>query len=316
LRLAHAVADALVLGPLRDRVGLARLRAGYTAGAAIAPDTMRFFHAHGVHLKNVYGSTEAGIVAMHRDDRIRYETVGSALPGCEIRIADDGEILVRGPMVFAGYYQDSEATRSRFRDGWYATGDAGHLDDGQLVYWDRVSELLELPDGTRFSPQHIEVRLRFSPYIKDVMVVGARPRAFVSALVVIDGDTVGKWAERERIPYTTYVDLSQRPEVRALVRREIERVNRALPDYARIRRVVVLHKEFDADEAELTRTRKLRRSLLEERYRELLDGVYGNADRIGVSAAVVYRDGRKGVVAANVFIDDLAADAVGATRGR
>jgi long-chain acyl-CoA synthetase len=145
--------------------------------------------------------------------------------------------------------------------------------------------------------------------------VGARPRAFVSALVVIDGDTVGKWAERERISYTTYVDLSQRPEVRALVRREIERVNGALPDVARIRRVVVLHKEFDADEAELTRTRKLRRSLLEERYRELLDAVYGGADRIAVSAAVVYRDGRKGVVAANVFIDDVATDPVGAARG-
>jgi long-chain acyl-CoA synthetase len=316
LRLAHAAADALVLRPLRDRVGLARLRAGYTAGAAIAPDTMRFFHAHGVRLKNVYGSTEAGIVAMHRDDRVRYETVGPAFPGCEIRIADDGEIVVRSPMVFAGYYQDPEATRSRFRDGWYATGDAGHLDaDGHLVYWDRVSELLELPDGTRFSPQHIEVRLRFSPYVKDVMVVGARPRAFVSALVVIDGDTVGKWAERERIPYTTYVDLSQRPEVRALVRREIERVNAAVPDVARIRRVVVLHKEFDADEAELTRTRKLRRGLLEDRYRELLDAVYGGADRIGVSAAVVYRDGRKGVVAANVFIDDVATDPVGAARG-
>jgi long-chain acyl-CoA synthetase len=149
-----------------------------------------------------------------------------------------------------------------------------------------------------------------------VKVVGARPLGFVSALVVIDGDTVGKWAERERIPHTTYVDLSQRPEVRALVRREIERVNRALPEVARIRRIVVLHKEFDADEAELTRTRKLRRSLLEERYRELLDGVYGGADRIGVSADVVYRDGRKGVVAANVFIDDVATDAVGAARGR
>lgn len=316
LRLAHTVADALVLRPLRDRVGLARLRSGYTAGAAIAPDTMRFFHAHGVRLKNVYGSTEAGIVAMHRDGRIRYESVGSAVPGCEIRIAEDGEIVVRSPMVFAGYYQDPEATRARFRDGWYATGDAGHLDDdGHLVYWDRVSELLELADGTRFSPQHIEVRLRFSPYVKDVMVIGARARPFVSALVVIDGDTVGKWAERERIPYTTYVDLSQRPEVRALVRGEIERVNRGLPEVARIRRAVVLHKEFDADEAELTRTRKLRRSLLEERYRELLDAVYGSADHIRVSAAVVYRDGRKGVQAADVFIDDVVMDPVDAARG-
>ena len=175
--------------------------------------------------------------------------------------------------------------------------------------------ILRLPDGTRFSPQHIEVRLRFSPYVKDVMVLGAHPREFVSALVVIDGDTVGKWAERERIPYTTYVDLSQRPEVRGLVCGEIERVNRGLPDVARIRRVVVLHKEFDADEAELTRTRKLRRSLLEERYRELLDAIYGGADRVTVSAAVVYRDGRRGVVAANVFIDDVAAEPA-AARGR
>ncbi len=317
LRLAHAVADALVLRPLRDRVGLAHLRSGYTAGAAIAPDTMRFFHAHGVRLKNIYGSTESGIVTMHRDEAIRYETVGALFPGCELRIADDGEILVRSPMVFAGYYRDPEATRTRFKDGWYATGDAGRLDgEGHLVYWDRVSELLELPDGTRFSPQHVEVRLRFSPYIKDVMVVGARPRAFVSALVVIDGDTVGKWAERERIPYTTYVDLSQRPEVRALVRREVDRVNRELPEVARIRRVVVLHKEFDADEAELTRTRKLRRGLLEERYRELLDAVYGGADRLTVSAAVVYRDGRKGTVAATVCIDDVAADAVAAVGAR
>ncbi len=250
-----------------------------------------------------------GIISMHRDGDIRYETVGKVFEGNEVRISEDGEIMVRGPMIFAGYYKDPEGTKKKFRDGWYLTGDAGYIDEeGHLIYWDRVEELIELPDGTKFSPQFIEVRLRFSPYIKDVMVLGGKDKPFVSAIITHDYENVSKWAEKRRIPFTTYTDLSQKPEVIELLLKEVERVNRALPDSARIRKFVSLHKEFDPDEAELTRTRKLKRSPLEEKYKGLIDAIYSGASRYRVSAQVTYRDGRKGVVETDVLINDVPVE--------
>ena len=306
LKFLHRIMQLTVFRPLKDQIGLLNLKSGYSAGAAIAPETMELFHKYGVNLKNVYGATEFGVVCLHRDGDIRYETVGRVLDGFEVSISEGGEILVKGPSTFVGYYKDPEGTAKKFMDGWYCTGDAGYIDKGgHLIYWDRVEELLELPDRTKFAPQFIEVRLRFSPYIRDVMVAGGGDKPFVSALINIDYENVGKWAERKRIPYTTYVDLSQRPEVRELMLKEVTRVNRLLPIAAKIKKFVSMHKEFDPDEAELTRTRKLKRTLLEDRYQELIDAMYQDEEIIMLRAPVTYRDGRKAVVEAKVFVNEV-----------
>ena len=306
LRILHAIMWLLVLRSLQDRLGLSKLKAGYTAGAAIAPATMELFHALGVNLKNLYGATEMGVVTLHRDGDIKFESVGIALDGCELKIAENGEILAKGPSIFTGYYKNPEATREKFKDGWYCSGDAGSIDgDGHLIYWDRISEILEIADGSKFSPQFIEVRLRFSPYIRDVMAVGGKERPFVSAIVNIDYANMGKWAEKRHIPYTTFVDLSQKPEVRELIRKEIEAVNRIIPETVRVKRFISLHKEFDPDEAELTRTRKLKRELLEKRYEGLIDAIYRDEESYKVKTEVTYQDGRKGMMEAAVFINKV-----------
>ena len=306
LRFINLLMRFMVFRPLRDKVGLLNIKTGFTAGAAIAPETMELFHSFGVNLKNMYGSSEFLILSMHRDGDIRCETVGKVLDGCEAKISEEGEILAKGPVTFTGYFKDPEKTAKKFKDGWFCSGDAGYIDkEGHLVYWDRVEDLIGLPDGTKFAPQFIEIRLRFSPYIRDVMVVGGEDKPFVSALVNTDYGNVWKWAERERIPYTTYVDLSQRPEVRELILKEVQRVNRVLPDSAKIKRFVSMHKEFDPDEAELTRTRKLKRELLEGRYQQLIDAMCQDEEVIVLKAPVTYRDGRKGIVESKVFVNEV-----------
>ena len=293
LRLKRALADLLVLRKLRDHLGLARMRHAYTGGAAMGPDHLRFFHAIGVNLKQIYGQTEiAGISVVHRDGDVRYDTVGTPIPETDIRIAADGEILSRSPSVFTGYYKDAEATARTLSDGWLHSGDIGFLDDhGHLVVFDRRKDVMTLADGGRFAPQYLETRLKFSPYIKDAWVLGDR-RDAVTAVVCIDAAVVGKWAEDNHIPYTSYAELSQKPEVQALVRDAVLHVNKSLPAAARIQRFVNLHKEFDADDDELTRTRKLRRAFLEERYQAIVDGLYSGADEISLDTTVTYEDGR------------------------
>lgn len=238
----------------------------------------------------------------------------------EIKIAEDGEILVSGPSVFQGYYKNPEATaKAVLTDGqgrrWFHTGDAGTLDaDGHLIYLDRLKELITLAGGEKYSPQYLEGRLKFIPYIRDVMTVGGavegrgEARPYVTALINIDFDNVGRWAEKRGIAYTTFVDLSQKPEVYALIQNEVEQVNRSLPPPARIRKFVLLHKEFDADEGELTRTRKLRRKQLSERYQDMIAAMYGGGDSVRVRAAVRYRDGREGVVETSVRVAALSWD--------
>lgn len=293
LRLAYRLADLLVLRKLRDHLGLSRVRRAYTGGAALGPDHLRFFHALGVNLKQIYGQTEiAGISVLHRDGDVRYDTVGLPIPETEIRIAPDGEILSRSPCVFKGYYKMPEETARTLRDGWLHSGDIGFIDDrGHLVVFDRRKDVMTLADGSRFSPQYLETRLKFSPYIKDAWVLGDRREA-VTAVICIDAGVVGKWAEDRHLPYTSYAELSQKPEVLALVREAVEHVNRTLPAAARIRRFVNLYKEFDADDEELTRTRKLRRAFLEERYQEIVQGLYGAACEIHVETTITYEDGR------------------------
>lgn len=303
LAVLYRLADFTVFRPLRDRIGFTRNRVAYTAGAAIAPDMMRLFHAIGINIKNLYGSTEASLVSLHQDGDVRYETVGVPFDGCEVKISEAGEILVRSEGVFTGYYRNPEATRKVLRDGYYHTGDAGLIDKKHLVYLDRLEEMIELSDGNTFSPQYTEIRLRFSPYCKDAVVFGGPNKPFVSAILNIDYDNVGKWAEKRKIGYTTYIDLSQKKEVRELLKTIVSNVNSVLPEYARIKAFVSLHKEFDADEAELTRTRKLKREPIEEKYKDILMGIYEQKENIKVESQVAYRDGRIGTVRTEVIVN-------------
>jgi long-chain acyl-CoA synthetase len=305
-RLLYGLGEVAVFQPLRDKLGLSRLRSAYTSGAALSPDAVRFFRAIGVNLKNLYGSTEGILHSVHRDDDLKFGSVGRPAPGVEIKIAADGEILIRSASVFVGYYKDPEGTVETLRDGWFHTGDAGYIDeDGHLIYLDRVKDLLELAGGEKFSPQYIEGRLKFSPYIRDVMAIGGADKAYVTTIIIIDFDNVGRWAEKRGLAYTTLVDLCQKPETYDLIRADVERVNRALPPPARVRKFVLLHKEFDPDEAELTRTRKLRRGFMEDRYTEVVDTMYAGGEQVQVRAEVKYRDGRTGVLETAVRIMTL-----------
>jgi long-chain acyl-CoA synthetase len=288
---------------------MSRLRSASTGGAALGPDVFRFFHAIGVPLRQIYGQTEiSGISCIHRGDDIRFHTVGQPIPGTEVRISDRGEILSRSAAVFSGYYKNPEATRETLDEqGWLHSGDAGHIDeDGHLVVLDRLKDVLSLADGTRFSPQFIENRLKFSPYVKEAVVIG-KDRPFLTALVCIDSGTVGKWAEKRKISYSTYTDLSGKREVYDLVKKEIDTVNETLPSAARIRKFVLLYKELDADDEELTRTRKVRRAFVEERYRKIVSALYGDEERIAIDTTIKFQDGKTARIQANLSVRRLEA---------
>ncbi len=305
-RILFLLADLIVFRALRDKVGLSHLRRTYTGGAPISPSILQYFQAIGVDIKLSYGLSETGMLTVAPDDYLKWETCGPTLPGVEIKLSEEGEILVRNPNLLVGYYKDPETTAKKLKGGWFHTGDFGHFDeDGQLIVIDRMEDLKELSGGRRFSPQYCETRLRFSPYIKDVLVVGGEDKPYATAIVNIDLDNVGRWAEARRIPYTTFVDLSQKPEVIELIRKDIQRVNKALPEWARIKRFANLHKEFDPDEAELTRTRKIRRTFIEDRYRYLIDALYSDKTELMVEAPITYRDGRKGVIQTAIKLTTL-----------
>jgi long-chain acyl-CoA synthetase len=302
-RAVQALGERLVWRGLRDNLGLSGLRVGYTAGSAVSPDILRYFQAIGVNIKQIYGSSEMGLVTAHRDGDIRPETSGVPLPGAEVALSPQGEIRVRNPGMFVGYYKDEGAFRRKFQDGWYCSGDYGYIDEqGHLIVIDRMEDLRPLKGGKKFSPQYPEVRLRFSPFIKEALAVGGEACDYAACLVNIDLGNVGRWAEAHRIPYTTLADLSQKPEVIALIREEIRRVNRTLPEEARIKRFINMAKEFDADEAELTRTRKLRRTFLEERYRALIQALFSNREEVDVETVIEYRDGRKGTMKRSICV--------------
>jgi long-chain acyl-CoA synthetase len=306
-RLQWYIADALVHRALRDHLGLARIRNAYTGGSAIGPDHFRFFHAIGVNLKQIYGQTEiAGISVLHRTDDVKLDTVGKPIPETEIKIAEDGEILSKSPAVFKGYYKNDEATAKTLRDGWLHSGDSGFIDpDGHLVFFDRSKDIMILSDGRKFSPVFAESRLKFSPYIKDAWVIG-HERPYVTAVICIDYGVTGRWAESKGIAYTSYQELSQEPRVLELVRQAVERVNQGLPEVARVRRFVNLFKEFDADDDELTRTKKLRRGFLEERYRLIVEGLYSDAPEVRFETGITYEDGRTQKIDTLLKIVDVA----------
>ena len=307
LRLLGRLANWAVFRKLRDHLGLSRLRNAYTGGAAIGPDHFRFFHAIGVNLKQIYGQTEiAGISVVHRTDDVKGDTVGKPIPETEVRISPEGEILSRSPSIFKGYYKMPEETARALKDGWLYSGDSGFIDDdGHLVFFDRTKDIMVLADGSRFSPMYLESRLRFSPFIKDAIVVGDR-RPFVAAIVCIDSTVVGKWAEERAIAYTSYQELCQKPEVYGIVEDAVRQANRGLPKSARIRRVLNLFKEFDADDDELTRTRKLRRAFVEERYRQIVEALYQQGDSVHVDTAITYEDGRTARIKIDLRIVDVA----------
>ncbi len=306
-RALHGLSYWLLFRPLKDKLGLSAVRFAVTGSSVLSLDTFRLIHAIGIELRQNYASTEAGLISCHGKGEIAFESVGRPALGVEVRITDEGELLVRSDCMFSGYHKNPEKTAAVLAGGWCHTGDAVNVNEkGHLIFLDRLEHLGELRSGVKYAPQYIEGRLRFSPYIKDAMVIGGKDRDFVSAIVNMDFSMVGKWAERNRLNYTTFVDLSQRQEVADLVQKDLRRVNSYLPEGARVRKFVLLHKEFDPDEAELTRTRKIRREYVEKRYHDLIGGMYGGSDEIKVQASVTYRDGRQGTVSTGIKIRTVA----------
>lgn len=310
-RLAGRLADWLVARPLRDRLGFVNLKAAVNSGAVLSPEIFERFDALGVSIRNVYGFTEVGIVSATRGER-RFDSVGrpleSPLAGepLEIRIQDD-EIRIRGGVIFDGYFQRPDLTAEKTTPGgWFRSGDAGYFDDdGYLVYLDRLSDLRRLATGESFAPQYLETRLRLSPYIRDAMVVGDETREAVTALIDIDYDNVSRWAEEGALEFGTHADLSQIAEVRELIAEEVADVNESLPDASRIRAFVNLFKPLDPDEGELTRSRKIKRDVVESRYERLIAGLYDGSTEIDADIEIVLQDGRKRRVSATVILHRL-----------
>jgi long-chain acyl-CoA synthetase len=307
LRVATALGEFFVYGPVRDQLGLRRAKWALTGGAPLGPDTFRFFRSIGVNLKQVYGSTETtGLVSLQPDQEANPSTAGRPVPGVEVKIGERGEVLVKGRGIFKGYFRNDAATREVIdSDGWFHTGDAGFIDpQGHLVIIDRAKDVGALADGTPFAPQFIENKLKFSPYIREAVAFGhAKP--FVAAMVAIDPNTVGNWAERRGLAYTSYMDLSQKEEVRELIREEIRRGNETLPEATRIRRFLLLTKDLEADDAEVTRTRKVRRGYVADKYAVVIDGLYGGAAEAELSTSITYEDGRQATIQSRVRIEDV-----------
>ncbi|HYS48602.1 MAG TPA: AMP-binding protein, partial [Xanthobacteraceae bacterium] len=312
-RLLYRLGDLLVYGPLKNRFGLSRIRIAYTAGEAIGPDMFRFYRSLGINLKQLYGQTEASVYITAQPDGEGYsDTVGRPNHEVEIRIAESGEVLFRSPGVFAGYYKDPEKTaETKTADGWVHTGDAGIVDPktGHLKIVDRAKDVGRLNDGTLFAPKYIENKLKFFPNIKEAVAFGDK-RDFVTAMINIDLTAVGSWAERRNLVYGSYQELAGLPPIYDMIERHVDEVNRSLVGEgvmagAQIRRFLILHKELDADDGELTRTMKVRRGLITDRYGPLVQALYDGAGEAAISTEVTFEDGRKGTLSARVKIRDV-----------
>ena len=303
LRFAGWLASVAVFRPLLDRIGCSRFYSAYTGGHPISPDVIRFFRSLGLNLKQCYGLTESGgIFQAQPDNEIKAETVGRPLTGMDVKISEDQEVFLSSKTVFRGYYNDFEATKGAFVDGWLRTGDAGYFDDdGHLVIIGRREEIIRNKQGEAFSPDFIETRLKFSTYIREAVTFG-EGRPYITVLINIDMGNVGNWAEERMIPYTTYTDLSQRPEVEGLVSREIRAVNERLPDSMKIRRCILLYKLLDADDDELTRTGKVRRRFVYGLYLKLINAMYEDKDDLDVKTTIRYRNGQVGTLETRVRI--------------
>lgn len=287
--------EVLVYGPLRDRLGLARVQRAYTAGEAIGEDVFLWFRALGLNLRQFYGQTEnCALAVAQKPEDISLTTVGRPFPGVEMRIDEHGEILLKGDNIFDGYFQNAKSTAETLVDGWLHTGDAGQIEpDGQLVVLGRVSEVVEKADGQRFIATYLENRLKFSPYIKDAAVIG-KGRQILTAIICIDFQAVGQWAQEHGVPYTSYAELSQSPRIYDLIAGQIAEVNAHLPHGLSIDRFVNLHKEFDPDDGEVTRTRKLKRNVIDERYGPIIEALNAGAREIDFKAQITYENGQTG----------------------
>jgi long-chain acyl-CoA synthetase len=310
-RLLYGLGDWFVYAPLRNALGMSRIRVAYTAGEAIGPDLFTFYRSLGINLKQLYGSTETSVfVCVQPDGGVKPDTVGPPVSGVEIRLTDAGEILIRSPGLFREYYKSPDATRdAKDVEGWFHTGDAGYFDaEGHLKIIDRAKDVGKLADGTLFAPKYIENKLKFFPTIKEAVAFGDA-RDMVCAFVNIDMEAVGNWAERRNLPYSGYTDLACKPEVIELIRESVERVNADLANdpklaNAQIRRFIVLHKELDADDEELTRTRKVRRRFIQDKYNALVDAMYAGRDEQYIDTMVKFEDGRTGRIAATLKVRD------------
>ena len=320
-RLSYALGDFFIYGPLKNTLGFSRIRVGYTAGEAIGPEIFDFYRALGINLKQLYGQTEASVfITQQPDGQVRSDTVGVPSPGVEVRIADTGEVFYRSPGTFVAYYKNEASTAStKDAEGWVATGDAGFFEEGtgHLRIIDRAKDVGKMADGRLFAPKYVENKLKFYPNILEAVVFGAG-RSFCTAFINIDLSAVGNWAERNNIAYSSYQDLAAHPEVYEMIRGHVEEVNRSVAEDpmlsgCQIHRFLILHKELDADDGELTRTRKVRRNIIAEKYADLIGALYGGKDRIYTETEVTYEDGRKGAIRATLTIAD-AAVAGGAER--
>ena len=315
-RLKYRLGEFLVYGPLKNRLGMTRMKVGYTAGEAIGPEIFRFYRSLGLNLKQLYGQTEASVyVTAQPDGQISAETVGTPSPDVEIDIADTGEVLYRSPGVFMGYYKNEQATKdTKTKDGWVHTGDAGFLDaNGHLRIIDRAKDVGKLNNGAMFPPKYIENKLKFFPNVKEAVAIGDN-RDFVTVMLNIDLQPVANWAERNNIAYASYQELANHPLVYNMMAEHVDQVNQDLASEervagAQIHRFLVLHKELDADDGELTRTMKVRRSLINERYDPLIEALYDGSTEKFVETEVVFEDGRKGSISATVKIQDMTPHA-------
>ncbi len=307
-RIKYALGEILIYGPLKNTLGFSRVRVGYTAGEAIGPDIFDFYRSLGINLKQLYGQTEASVFITYQpDNEVRSDTVGIAAPEVELRVDDKGEVFYRCPGVFKEYYRDPENTRAtKDADGWVATGDAGFFEkkSGHLRIIDRAKDVGKLADGQMFAPKYVENKLKFYPSILEAVLFGL-DRDYCVAFINIDLTAVGSWAERSNIAYSSYQELAGHPQVLGRIQSHIEEVNAALARDemlagCQIRRFLVLHKELDADDGELTRTRKVRRRVIGEKYHDLIEALYGESDRVSTETEVTYEDGRKGSIAADL----------------
>lgn len=312
-RILYALGGPLMYGPLKDTLGMNRVRVGYTAGEAVGADLFAFYRSLGLNLKQLYGQTEASVfITQHPHGEVYTDTVGVPTPGVELKIADTGEVFYRSPGSFKEYYKNEEATKSTKDDeGWVATGDAGYIDEknGQLRIIDRAKDVGKLADGSLFAPKYVENKMKFYPNILEAVVFGS-DRENCNAFVNIDLAAVGNWAERNNIAYSSYQELAGHPRVYEMIGQELEAVNASLAEDpmlsgCQVHRFLVLHKELDADDGELTRTRKVRRRIIEEKYKDLVDALYGKLDEIYTSTEVTYEDGRKGSISATLQIRDV-----------
>ncbi len=309
-RMKYALGKLLVYGPLRNALGMSRVRVAYTAGEAIGPDLFVFYRSLGINLKQLYGSTETSVmVCVQPDGEVRPDTVGPPMKGVELRVLDSGEIVLRCPGLFRAYYKNDVATReAKDEDGWFHTGDAGYFDaGGHLKIIDRAKDVGKLSDGTLFAPKYLENKLKFFSHIKEAVAFG-HGKAEATAMINIDVQAVGDWAERRGIPYSGYTDLAAKPQVAELIRECVEKVNEDLSrdpklSGSQIHRFVVLHKELEADDGELTRTRKVRRGFIGEKYATIVDALYSGTERCVVEAQVRFEDGRTGSVRADLRIN-------------